>query len=291
MKVCLACEECFNNSSWSCPSCGQTPKIYHGYLAFSPDLAQTNDGFSPDFFMELARLEGKNFWFRSRNQLLIQALRGYFPNICSFFEIGCGTGFVLSGVRQAFPQLTLFGSDVFTKGLAFAEQRLSGVTLFQMDARRIPFKEEFDVIGAFDVLEHVEEDEVVLLQMFQATKPGGGIMLTVPQHRFLWSAVDEYSFHKRRYTRKELMERVERAGFEIIRATSFVFFLLPLMLLSRMKQRKSQDDRDPLAEYKIGYLLNTVLEKVLGSERILIEKGLSFPAGGSLLVVAKRSSR
>lgn len=290
MKACLACGQRFEADDWHCPGCGHFPEWCNGYLTFSPELAETNDGFDAGYFTLLARLEAGNFWFRSRNRLLIWALREYFPHASSFLEIGCGTGFVLSGIRREFPGLALSGSEIFSKGLAFAEKRVPGVTLFQMDARHIPFESEFDVIGAFDVLEHIEEDDAVLLQMFQATRPCGGILLTVPQHRFLWSGVDEYSFHKRRYTRKELIEKVERAGFEMIRATSFVFFLLPLMLLSRMKQRRSKDDRDPLAEYRIAHLLNMALERVLEIERLLIERGFSFPAGGSLLVAAKRLS-
>ena len=64
-----------------------------------------------------------------------------------------------------------------------------------MDARRIPFEDEFDVIGAFDVLEHIKEDEQVLVQMHRAVKSGGGIMLTVPQHMFLWSEQDVQAHH------------------------------------------------------------------------------------------------
>jgi SAM-dependent methyltransferase len=233
-------------------------------------------------------LEGKSFWFQSRNALLIWALRNYFPNARSFFEIGCGTGFVLSGVQQAFPRMTLFGSDIFAKGLSFAVQRLPIATLFQMDARHIPFEEEFDVIGAFDVLEHIEEDEAVLTQMFQATTPGGGIILTVPQHPSLWSGVDDYSFHKRRYSRRELVWKVEQAGFKLLRVTSFVFLLLPVMMLSRMMKRGKRLDFDSAAEINISSLLNEILEKVMDIERMAIEVGISFHLGGSLLVVAKR---
>ncbi len=288
MKVCLACGQRFEANDWRCPGCGESPELRNGYLSFSADLTEANDCFGAGDFAHLFRFEAGHFWFRGRNRLVIWALRRYFPYASSFLEIGCGTGFVLSGIRQEFPELVLYGGDIFTNGLAFAEKRLPHVTLLQMDARRIPFDREFDVIGAFDLLEHIDEDDTVLPQMFQATKPGGGILLTAPQHRFLWSVVDEYSFHKRRYTRKELVEKVERAGFEIIRVTSFVFFLLPLILLSRVRQPRSQDDFDPTVELKIGHLLNVALEKVLGIERTLIERGFSFPAGGSLLVVAGR---
>lgn len=289
--MCLSCRNRFASEDWRCPDCGRYPKTGKGYLSFSPDLVETNDGFSAEYFKQLFRLEADHFWFRSRNLLLIWALHKYFPHARNFLEIGCGTGYVLSGIRQGFPGLELSGSDIFINGLKFAEKRLPKVSLFQMDVRRIPFECEFDVVGSFDVLEHIDEDDTVLHQMFQATKPGGGIMLTVPQHRFLWSVIDEYSFHKRRYTKKELVEKVERAGFRIIRVTSFVFFLLPLMLFSRIKQRKSKTKFDPLAEFRIGHFLNFALEMVMGIERRLIERGYSFPVGGSLIVVATRNRR
>jgi len=289
MKVCLACGQRFEADDWRCPSCGQSPQLLHGYLALAPDLAEGNAGFNKESFEQLAEAEAGNFWFRSRNRLLIWALQRYFPGAKNFLELGCGTGFVLSGIQREFSELSVSGGDIFIEGLRYAEKRLPGVTLFQMDARRIPFEAEFHVIGAFDVLEHIAEDDAVLSQMFHATRPGGGIMLTVPQHPFLWSYVDEYSCHKRRYTRKELVEKVERVGFKVIRATSFVSFLLPPMLLSRIKRRKPRDDWDPMAELKIGGLLNLLLEKVLDFERILIKSGFSFPAGGSLLVIARRN--
>jgi len=160
-----------------------------------------------------------------------------------------------------------------------------------MDARQIPFEMEFDVIGAFDVLEHIDEDDVVLQQMFQAIKPGGGVILTVPQHRFLWSIVDEYSFHKRRYTRKKLIKKVKDAGFQVVYATSFVSFLLPLMLLSRIRRQKTRDNFDPVAELKINFCLNMIFENTLEIERAFIKFGFSFPAGGSLLMIAKRNRR
>jgi len=135
------------------------------------------------------------------------------------------------------------------------------------------------------------EDENVLFQMAQATKKGGGIIITVPQHRFLWSYIDTFSYHKRRYTRKELVEKVERAGFKIIYATSFVSFLFPLMLVARLKQRRSKGHFDPLAEFRVSHFLNSALEKVMGAERAAIQMGFSFPIGGSLLLAGERNRR
>ena len=289
MKLCIDCGRTFESCDWRCPHCLHEPGAFDGHLAFAPELARESEGFEANYFARLADQEAGNFWFRSRNRLLIWALQQYFPTAENFLEIGCGTGFVLSGLREACPKLLLSGSEVFSEGLRFAAARLPGVDLFQMDARRIPFREEFDVIGAFDMLEHVKEDEEVLAQMFQALRKGGGILVTVPHHPFLWSASDDFARHARRYKTRELTDKVKRAGFQVLRITSFVSLLMPLLMLSRMKQQFVTREFDPSAEFNISPLVNNVLERILDTERAMIEAGVSFPAGGSLLLVARRS--
>ena len=156
-----------------------------------------------------------------------------------------------------------------------------------MDAQRIPFESEFDVIGAFDVLEHLVEDELALAQMFNAIRPGGGVILSVPQHRFLWSASDDFAMHQRRYQRGELRDKVERAGFRIERITSFISLLLPLMIWSRM-QRKRDQEFEPWREFEISPAQNKTLEGILKLERAITRAGVSFPAGGSLLLIGRK---
>lgn len=96
--------------------------------------------------MEVARLEETNFWFRSRNQLILWVLKHYCDNFSSLFEIDCRTGHVLSDISKQFPHATLQRSDIFIAGLSFAATRLSLAGLIKMDTRNIPY--EFDVIGA-----------------------------------------------------------------------------------------------------------------------------------------------
>lgn len=288
MKKCIYCHHNFNLTDWQCPNCNRQPQIINNFLAFAPELAEKNEGFEAHFFDALAKLEAKNFWFKNRNRLIIWAFNKYFKRVNSFLEIGCGTGFVLSAIEHNFPDLNISGSEIFTNGLNFAQQRLKKAELWQMDARNIPFENEFDVIGAFDVIEHIKEDEEVLTQMFRATKPNGGIMITVPQHRWLWSQADEYAHHVRRYTAKELKNKVEYAGFKVIKMTSFVSLLLPLMMISRLKPKNLRVKYDPLAEFKISNFLNNTLEYVLNLELVLIKIGISFPLGGSLLLIAKK---
>ncbi|MBI5598459.1 MAG: class I SAM-dependent methyltransferase [Deltaproteobacteria bacterium] len=283
MKLCLVCGAKFASPLYQCPSCRSEPETIGGYPAFSPEMSETSAGFEAGFFEQLYALEANNFWFRSRNRLIIWALRRYFPGARNFFEIGCGTGFVLSGIEKEFPRIELYGSEIYTAGLAFAARRVKNASLFQMDALKIPFEDEFDCIGAFDVLEHIKEDEAVLSAVYRAVSHGGGVILTVPQHMSLWSHVDDRSCHARRYSSAELRSKVEAAGFRVERMTSFVSFLLPLMMLSRM--RKSED---MTRELRVGGITNALLEKILGLERGLIKLGVNLPAGGSLLLIAKK---
>lgn len=195
---------------------------------------------------------------------------------------------MISGLQQALPQIDYAGSEAFPEGLAFAAQRLKNASLWQMDARKLPFVEEFDVIGAFDVIEHIQEDEQVLTQMAKATKPGGGILITVPQHQFLWSQSDVRAHHVRRYESADLIQKIDRAGFKVVFASSFVSLLLPGMWLSRKLEKDTDKVIDESYEFNIHPVLNSVFEAVMRMEIALIQWGVRFPMGGSLLVVARK---
>ena len=287
MKRCLACEAPFEAADWTCPNCGYQPALRDEIYQFTEGPPDVHAGFKPEYFARLGEIEESNFWFRGRNELIQWALRNYFPDAKSFFEVGCGTGFVLAGLHEKFPLMRLAGSEIFADGLAIAKARVPNVELYQMDARRISFEGEFDVVGAFDVLEHVIEDENVLVQMFNAVRPGGGLLVTVPQHPFLWSASDQYAMHQRRYNRAELRTKVESARFLIERITSFNSLLLPLMIWSRLQRRRNHDFQ-PWREFEIGPALNKTLESILNLERMVIRKGVSFPVGGSLLLIGRK---
>lgn len=288
MKICLKCEHVFSSESWQCPTCGYAPVYLAGITAHAPEFSNGGGGFKPEYFSELARLEAANFWFCARNRLILWALNTYAPNAHSFLEIGCGTAFVLSGIANAHPEMALYGSEIFLDGLSHATARLPDARFMQMDARSIPFMAEFDAIGAFDVLEHIEEDNAVLTQLNKALKPNGTLLLTVPQHPWLWSAADTYACHVRRYTKRDLHDKIIKAGFSIERSTSFVSLLLPAMLLSRRKNHQPVEKFDATSELQLPVFLNRSFLELMLLEQKFIRFGVNFPFGGSRLIVAKK---
>lgn len=269
------------------------PTNLDGILAFAPDLADTVTGFDPKSFSSLNRNEDGHYWFEPRNRLVAGLIKRYFANATRYLEIGCGTGFVLRGVRGALPAASLVGSEIHPAGLAHARRRLAeraSVQFVQMDARRIPAREAFDLVGAYDVIEHIKEDERVLAELHAALVSGGGAIIAVPQHPFLWSQADELGLHVRRYKRGELEAKMRAAGFEILFSSSYTALLLPLMAISRMRRSRPEQLEALLKrEFDISPHVNRALRAILDTEVTLTLAGLHWPFGGSRIVVGRKA--
>lgn len=242
--------------------------------------------FDPVWYAELAAKEDAHFWFRARARLITHFLRRHASGMRDFAEFGCGTGHVLAAVAAAFPGASLLGTEFFEEALPFARARVPGARFVALDLQRSGFDSCFDAVGAFDVLEHIEDDLGALRAMARSLRPGGVAILTVPQHRWLWSWQDECSMHFRRYSRPGLRELAARAGLEPVEDASFTSLLLPAMALSRRGRTGAAPD--PMAEFRLPAALGWSLWQVMRAEAWLVSRGVRFPAGGSLLLVARR---
>ena len=148
-----------------------------------------------------------------------------------FLEIGCATGDFIQHIVEN-KNLHITGSEIYLKGLLYAKRNLPNVNFIQFDATQGWINEEFDLIVAFDVLEHIEDDVAAVSNIYKMLHKDGGLIISVPQHMFLWSKLDEILKHKRRYSRQALTAKLEADGFSIEYSTSFLFILFPLMLFS-----------------------------------------------------------
>lgn len=290
MRRCTRCDARFESAGWDCPACGYAPLERMGFRCFAPELAENAAGYAPEYHEAVSHFQDGHFWFRGRNELVCAQLGRYFPDARSLLEVGCGTGQVLRAVRLSRPGMRLCGTEIHPAGLAYARGCLPSEELLQADARNIPFRDEFDVVCAFDVIEHIDDDMGVLRQLHGACRPGGGVMITVPQHRWLWSRIDEVARHVRRYGRAELEAKLCAAGFEMVASTSFVTILLPLMFLSRLRFR-ARRNCDPEREFRISRAANLLFLACSRAENALIGAGIGLPAGGSLMMLGRKPVR
>jgi SAM-dependent methyltransferase len=281
---CGGCGSRLAQGEWACVRC-RLEAAGDDYLRML-GASTLPTGYDASLFETLAVLEPASFWFRGRNKVILWAIDRWFPDSRSFLDVGCGTGFVLSAILGSRPDLDAVGAEVFSDGLRVARRRLKGVPLAHVDARSLGIDQAFDLVGAFDVLEHIDRDKDALRGMLTALRPGGGLVVTVPQHRWLWSEADRFAGHARRYTRRELTQKVRDAGFELLWTTSFLTFLLPLITISRLVTGRRQYSLD--SEFGLPRRVDRLLERSFDLERAAMSRGVSFPVGGSLLVVARR---
>ncbi len=270
-------------------------EMVDGIKCFSLKEAYFNDGFDCSHFKKLYNLEENSFWFRCRNRI-IRILVNRFVNKktdAKFLEIGCGTGFVLKGLLElGLRNITLVGSDVYLEGLKYARARLNAsVELIQLDALNIPFENEYDYIGAFDVLEHVVDDEQVLENIHRCLKENGLLFISVPQYRFLWSYFDEISQHKRRYSKQEIQDKLINHNFSVCYHSSFISTLFPLMVASRKIKgnKKISSSGINYDELRVNKVLDKLFEYILRIDEVLIRLNFRLPVGGSLIVVARKN--
>ena len=147
-------------------------------------------------------------------------------------EVGCGTGNVLRMLERHCRRGTVVGMDLFAEGLHYARQR-TACGLVQGDVRTPPFGAAFDLIGLFDVLEHLPDDRQILADLHRMLVPGGHLLVTVPAHRALWSYFDEAAHHCRRYAAPDLRRKLVAAGYRVDYLTQYMAALFPLVWLGR----------------------------------------------------------
>ena len=256
-------------------------------------------------FDVLLRMQRHHFWYRGRHHLLLNVLRQEVSKHLKTgqdlkaIDIGAGCGGWIAYLHNKdttiFRQLAI--ADSSFHALLLAESVVgSFAPRYQVDLLDLPWSEEWDVVFLLDVLEHIPDDTEALRQIRRCLRPGGLLFVTTPALKVFWTTNDELVHHQRRYSKQTFRELGECANLEILRTDYFMFFLSPLLLLSRMLNKPSStatpdDLRNHLARtHRMpSSLVNSVLSGVFLWESSLINR-ISFPWGTSILGVFRRGS-
>lgn len=270
--------------------------------AVAVEVASGQDArtYDPHYFAPLFAVEDRHFWFRARNRLIVTLVRQMTASLPAGYrvlEVGCGTGNVLHALEDVCARGTLAGMDLFIEGLRFARRRVQ-CALVQGDMHHPPFDATFDLIGLFDVLEHLPDDRQVLRDLHTMLAPGGVLLLTVPARQALWSYFDEASHHCRRYETDDLAAKLRETGYTVEYLTPFMAPLFPLIWLGRraarlLNRRKGNDapkaaDAMALGELRIVPVVNDALYGLLSQESRIVARRKRLPLGTSLLAVARK---
>ena len=234
------------------------------------------------------RVEDSHWWYVGRRAILesflerISAALRTQDSGLKILDVGCGTGGNLEMLEK-------FGAaegvDVSDDALEFCQSK--GLTVHKGLAEELPFADEsFDVVTALDVVEHLDDDVAGLTEMHRVTKTGGKTLIFVPAFMWLWGVQDDVSNHRIRYTKKQIVERLEKAGFEVERATyANITFFAPILggrTLMRITGIKPESENNVNVS-----ALNGFFGKIFGSEKLWLKK-FDIPFGVSIVVVAKK---
>lgn len=244
-----------------------------------------------DFFAEYAVIEDTHWWFRGRRRifehLLAPLASGHETR--RILDIGFGTGAMLTFLAR---YGAVIGMDMSAEAIRFARTRCDRPMLLG-DITKIPLADRaLDMVTAFDIVEHVDDERGALAELARVCKPGGHLLVTVPAFQFLWGNQDVVSHHKRRYTLGQLQRGVEDAGFRIVNLSYFNSLLFPIVAAVRVARRLAggaPGDEIPKSDFTMTKpgLVNDTLARVFGAEGRLLARW-RLPVGVSLLCLAER---
>jgi SAM-dependent methyltransferase len=236
-------------------------------------------------YLRMAEQDGQHWWFVARKKILadqIATLR-LAPD-ARLLEAGCGPGGNLKMLGR-FGKLTAFELDQGARQIASERSGIDVAPGALPD--QVGYEPgSFDLIAAFDVIEHIEQDSEATKVLATLLRPGGHLIITVPAYQWLWSKHDARHHHWRRYTRPEIHRLVEEAGLTVEKCSHFNTLLFPLVILVRfvknlLGRADSPDDRMP------GRLVNTVLRHIFASERFWLRHA-SLPFGVSIICISRK---
>ena len=228
-------------------------------------------------------LEDAHWWFLGRRAIVRAFLQAHLPAAerRRVLDVGCGTGGMLPLLAE-FGQVTAL--DESAEALAFAQKRAGGARLLHGAVPDgLPAGETFDLVTAFDVLEHIPRVEAAAGRLRAALAPGGCLVVTVPAYAFLWSEHDVTNHHQRRYTEALLRQHLAAGGLAVQRASYFNTWLFPAVVAARLLAPAKAGTSDLTLPTT---LVNRALRALFSSERHLVPR-VRLPFGVSLVALAR----
>ncbi len=233
---------------------------------------------------EMFDKEDDYWWFVARREMVLDLLKKFVKRDAPLLDAGCGTGLLTKTVDRKYKVTAI---DFSKKSLALTRKRKPKAKILWANLEKtLPFpKNSFSGITLLDVLEHVD-DIKSLPNLVRVMKPGGVMIITVPAYPWLFSYWDVLHQHKRRYTRTQLVQLLEKYGLIVEHSSYFNTVFFPLILLVRLCKSSFRGQRDSDC-YEMPKKANNLLHVIFRKETWLATK-FRIPFGLSLLIVARK---
>lgn len=273
----------------------ENEKQYPFYSFCQPN---SDSGWSDQMTISLGELSKDHFIDRYNRKVALDGIRDKLVGEnCCYLDVGCSSGYMLADVLKRFPEVHAVGADYFSVGLLQCHKCFPDIPLFQIDLANCQFGDNlFDAVTCLNVLEHIPNDQTALKHLFRIIKPGGKMVVTVPMGRGLYDIYDEVHYHIRRYEKKELIYKINSAGFDILKNNYFGVFVYPgfslIKKVNRLRFCKiSEDEKKRIVFKEIKNSSRSVFMERLCSIEYFLGKIIKYPFGIRGYVVANKPIR
>ncbi|MEW6108502.1 MAG: class I SAM-dependent methyltransferase [Nitrospirota bacterium] len=246
-----------------------------------------------DFSLAYYLLEREHWWFLARKEILRDQLRKLFDGVKTLKILNVGAAWGASTIMlQEFGEVTSLEYNKIC--CDYVKQEL-GIDCVQGNITALPFEDNFfDLVCAFDVVEHVQDDRLAISELHRVCKRGGYTFTTVPTFNFMWSEHDVINEHKRRYTKKSYLKLFSDTDCSVMYRSYFNFWLFfpvaTFRVLSSFFKRNRAEAVAQSDNLKINKgWLSFILHQIFRSETLLLRRGMVFPVGVSLMVISNKN--
>jgi len=183
-----------------------------------------------------------HFWIKRRFAVLQKLAGNLFENAKNIVEIGCGHGLVQSDVETAYER-DVVGFDLNEEALKRNVSQRSAVYCYDVRQRNEAFRQKFDLILLFDVLEHIDDENAFLDAIQYHLSSDGNLIVNVPAGEWAYSAYDRAAGHVRRYSAETLVDATRRNGLAVARWTYWGLPLTPALALRKFLLRHQTEEK------------------------------------------------
>lgn len=236
-------------------------------------------------YTKLDELEESMWYFKALHSRMLLPLSDWKNRTAHVLDAGCGTGGFILAMKAFSASWRITGLDISPVACKLARKKTQA-EIVEGSITNLPFdRDSFDILTSADVIAHVDDSSIALREFARVLRPGGMAVINVPAYQWMWSYHDDAVQTRHRFRRSELRKMIQKAGLQPLSDSYANALIFPLIIA----RRKLFPPPSSSSDVQVGsYLVESLCAELARFEYHLLKRGLSFPAGCSVFIFARK---